>query len=213
MAKNIPAETRAPEDERRAPQQDRSKQRVTRILDAAAQLFTEAGYEATTTEAIAARAETSIGSIYQFFPNKRAVFDAVAERYFDEARQLYDALSATQGDDAPLDVLVGQAVDGFLALQAHAGFQAIWRNWLSSPEVFATGVRVNQELAKRTEAVLARRAKGVPPRRRPLVATMIVEVMSAVLLVSARKDEDPEEVAAEAKTILERYLAPYVSPK
>ena len=93
------------------------------------------------------------------------------------------------------------------------GFQAIWRNWLASPELFATGVRVNQELAKRTEAVLARRAKGVPPKKRPLVATMIIEVMSAVLLMSARNELDLAEVAAEAKTLLLRYIAPYVKAR
>ena len=194
---------------RRQPRQDRSRQRVERILDAAAAIFTETGYEAATTEAIAARAGTSIGSLYQFFPNKRALFGAIAARYFETTRVLFEALSAEYAQKAPLEELIDRSVDAFMGLQADPGFRAIWNNWQVSPEIFTAGDRVNRELAKRTEAILARRAAGVPPRRRPLVATMVIEVMSAILRVSARGEEKTAEVAAEAKTLLKRYLGPY----
>jgi AcrR family transcriptional regulator len=197
------------EEARRLPRQERSKQRVERILDAAASIFTEVGYEAATTEAIAARAETSIGSLYQFYPNKRAIFGAIAERYFETTRVLFEALSTEHAESTPLDELIDRSVDAFMGLQADVGFRAIWNNWQVSPEIFAAGDLVNRELAKRTEAILTRRAPGVAPRRRPLVATMIIEVISAILRISARNEEKTEDVAAEAKTILKRYLAPY----
>jgi AcrR family transcriptional regulator len=200
-----------PEDVRRLPRQDRSRERARRILDAAATLFTEHGYEATTTEAIAAKADTSIGSIYQFYPNKRAIFDAIAARYFGETRELFDALEATYRQSAPLEELLGNTVYAFMALQKNASFQAIWKNWLASPEIFTTVDAVNRDLAKRTEAILALRAKGVPPRRRLLVARMIIEVMGAILRVSATHPEDAKEIAEEAKTLLVRYLLPYES--
>src|SRR6202011_4219225 len=75
---------------RRVPTQDRSRQRVERILDAAARTFAEVGFEAATTETIAERAGTSIGSVYQFFPNKKALYDAIASRYLDRTRRLFD---------------------------------------------------------------------------------------------------------------------------
>jgi AcrR family transcriptional regulator len=53
---------------RRAPRRVRGQQRGNIILDAAEQLFAEAGYEAATTNEIAARASTSIGSLYQSAP-------------------------------------------------------------------------------------------------------------------------------------------------
>ena len=74
--------------------QARSKERAERILDAAAHVFAEAGFDAATTEAIAERAETSIGSVYQFFPNKDALFDAIASRYFERSRALFERLMA-----------------------------------------------------------------------------------------------------------------------
>jgi AcrR family transcriptional regulator len=74
---------------RRLPIQARSRERVARILDAAAFEFAEQGVEASTIEAIAARAETSVGSIYQFYPDKRALYEAVGDKYLEEVRALF----------------------------------------------------------------------------------------------------------------------------
>src|SRR5689334_114565 len=84
-----------PEDAgRRVPTQERAKKRVERILDAAAFVFAEQGYEAATMEDIAARAETSIGSIYQFFPNKLSLFTALTRHYHEKVRVFLDLLLA-----------------------------------------------------------------------------------------------------------------------
>lgn len=66
---------------RRKPQQARGQRRVNTILDAASEVFSELGYEAATTNIIAIRANTSIGSLYQFFPNKEAILHALTTRY------------------------------------------------------------------------------------------------------------------------------------
>src|SRR2546428_9484541 len=77
---------------RRFPQQQRSRTRVDRILAAAAHEFATVGYDAASTNAIAARARTSVGSLYQFFPNKEALFDALVQRYRREAAHLFEEL-------------------------------------------------------------------------------------------------------------------------
>ncbi|HSX95837.1 MAG TPA: helix-turn-helix domain-containing protein, partial [Streptomyces sp.] len=68
---------------RRAPVQRRSAERLTRILDACADLLDEVGYDALSTRAVALRAGVPIGSVYRFFGNKRAMADALAERNLD----------------------------------------------------------------------------------------------------------------------------------
>src|SRR3954453_21743788 len=68
---------------RRRPVQERSAARVQRMLDAAAALLDEVGYDATTTSLIASRAGVSVGSLYQFFPDRRAVLQALAVRSFE----------------------------------------------------------------------------------------------------------------------------------
>ncbi|AYN42139.1 TetR/AcrR family transcriptional regulator [Streptomyces dangxiongensis] len=65
---------------RRAPVQRRSAERLTRILDACAELLDEVGYDALSTRAVAQRAGVPIGSVYRFFGNKRQMADALAQR-------------------------------------------------------------------------------------------------------------------------------------
>ena len=72
-----PAEADAP----RAPQQDRGQRRVDEILDSAEAVIAEQGWEGATTQAIAARAGASMGSLYQFFPPKDAILLALSQRY------------------------------------------------------------------------------------------------------------------------------------
>jgi len=58
---------------RRQPKQHHAKETRQRVLDAAAQVFAERGYSAGTTNRMAEHAELSIGSLYQYFPNKDAI--------------------------------------------------------------------------------------------------------------------------------------------
>jgi AcrR family transcriptional regulator len=73
---------------RRKPVQERSAARVQRMLDAAAELLDEVGYDETTTSLIATRAGVSVGSLYQFFPDRTAVLTALAHRSFGRFSQL-----------------------------------------------------------------------------------------------------------------------------
>lgn len=70
---------------RKRPRQERSRALVARVLDEATRLFSERGYHATTTNHVAEAAGVSIGSLYQYFPNKDALVVAVAERHLDAA--------------------------------------------------------------------------------------------------------------------------------
>jgi AcrR family transcriptional regulator len=76
MMKRVPHATSL----RRAPVQRRSAERLTRILDACADLLDEVGYDALSTRAVALRAGVPIGSVYRFFGNKRQMVDALAQR-------------------------------------------------------------------------------------------------------------------------------------
>ncbi|QES05282.1 TetR/AcrR family transcriptional regulator [Streptomyces venezuelae] len=94
---------------RRTPVQQRSAERLARILDACAGLLDESGYEQLSTRAVAARAGVPIGSVYRFFGNKRAMVAALAHRNLDEyARRISDRLAS-----APLLDAYG-AIDGVL---------------------------------------------------------------------------------------------------
>ena len=70
---------------RKRPRQQRSRELVAGILDEAARLFESLGYHDTTTNHVADAAGISIGSLYQYFPNKDALLVGLAERHLDEA--------------------------------------------------------------------------------------------------------------------------------
>ena len=74
-------------ERRKRPVQGRSRATVGYVLESAAQLFSESGYEGTTTNQVAERAGVSIGSVYQYFPSKEALLVALAERHLEEARE------------------------------------------------------------------------------------------------------------------------------
>ena len=67
-----------------APQQDRSSRRLAGFLDAAAELFVEVGYEAATMTAIAERSDSSIGALYNYFPDKQAIALTLLNQYSQE---------------------------------------------------------------------------------------------------------------------------------
>jgi AcrR family transcriptional regulator len=63
--------------------QQRSAKRVEQMLEACAALIDELGYDGVTTTLIAERAGVAVGSLYQFFPDKRAVVQALTKRHLD----------------------------------------------------------------------------------------------------------------------------------
>jgi len=198
-------------DSRRVPSQDRSRKRALRILDAAAAIFAEAGYEAATTEAIAKAAGTSIGSVYQFFPNKHAIFDAIASRHLERARALFDELVGPRALELSWEDLLGRAIDAFASMdRADPDFRAVWTNWDVAGQFLVAGQAMNREFARRIETVLAAQAKGLGKARRPIVATMIVETITAMLFYAVRKDAVAgDAIIEETKVLLIRYLRPY----
>jgi AcrR family transcriptional regulator len=67
-----------------APQQDRSTRRLAGFLDAAAELFVEAGFEGATMTAIAERSGSSIGALYNYFPDKQSIAFTLVSQYAQE---------------------------------------------------------------------------------------------------------------------------------
>ncbi len=86
---------------RKRPSQQRSQYTYDAVLDAATQLFERAGYAGTTTNHIAERAGVSIGSLYQYFPNKDAILYGLGERHVREIITVMSALSERMKEAAP----------------------------------------------------------------------------------------------------------------
>jgi AcrR family transcriptional regulator len=98
---------------RRQPAQQRSRERLDRILEIAQQLIAEKGSEHVKMSEIAELAVISIGSLYQYFPDKRAIIRTLAELYATESRRcVREALDAVQ-DNAQLLGAFASLVDQY----------------------------------------------------------------------------------------------------
>ena len=69
---------------RKRPRQQRSKDTVDTILAATTRVLKQVGFDGLTTNAVAERAGVSIGSLYQYFPNKEALVLALIDRHSEE---------------------------------------------------------------------------------------------------------------------------------
>ncbi|MFJ6392410.1 TetR/AcrR family transcriptional regulator [Streptomyces sp. NPDC091972] len=98
---------------RRTPRQVRAELTRDRVLTAAAHVFAEHGYAAGTTNRIAERARVSIGSLYQYFPNKDAILAELMVRHIDRGRWTQaDQLDLSAGSlQATVRALVRDAID------------------------------------------------------------------------------------------------------
>jgi AcrR family transcriptional regulator len=167
---------------RRVPTQRRSQERLARIARAAGELCAEVGAEAVTMEAISARAETSIGSLYQFFPNKDALLHAVAERYVADLIALLDAADRSDVADLPLEALVDALLEPFVAFhRAHPGYFTILFAPQGSAALRGLRGRLRSRLAQRVERLFEARAPHLAPSKRRRLALTAVEAARALM--------------------------------
>lgn len=101
---------------RKAPRQSRSQATVTAILDATARILLERGFAAASTNAVAERAGVSVGSLYQYFPNKAALIAALHARHGEQMMAVIQR-ALTQAMDATLDDALGGLVEA--TVEAH----------------------------------------------------------------------------------------------
>lgn len=155
---------------RRIPRQQRGERRVAELLDAAAFVIAETGYEAATMSGIAERAGASIGSLYQFFPNKESVAQALRIRY---SRQ-FDALCGSLFREARtvnLDGLVRHLITMMISFaDGHPAFLAL----MDAPASTRTPAAIRRAIRGRfAQMFLA---------RRPRMSRMKADQLAAVTL-------------------------------
>ncbi len=206
-AKPRPARPPKP-DLRRVPTQERSRARLERILDIADTVFAEVGYDAGTMEEIAARAESSIGSLYQFFPNKKAIFAALQARYLERAQRLFEDLLKEEALARPWHELLDEVIEAFWRFHCDLpGFRAVWVHQSITAEMLDAGDKLNQIMAARAADILGAFAPQLTPSRRGVVASTLVETVSALLFVAVRrKDSEAKRLVAETKVMARAYL-------
>jgi AcrR family transcriptional regulator len=193
---------------RREPRQERGRRRIDALLDAADALFGEVGYEAATTNAIARRAGASVGSLYQFFPDKEAILRALAARYREQLRAVHDAVLNAETARLPWPALYDRIVDALADFHAaHPGFRPLFHGSTTSAELARAAAELDAECVRRADAMMAAGLPDLDPERRRLYAVLNVEVLKALLRVAESGDRAwRARVIAEAKRMLHAYM-------
>jgi AcrR family transcriptional regulator len=197
-----------PKPLRRQPTQRRSARRVERMLDACAELLDEIGYESLSTTRIAGRAGVAIGSVYQFFPDKRAITQELTRRNVEQfvsrvGRRFMeeDYTGWWEAVDAIIDEYVDmhRTVPGFKSL--HFG-DAVDLNLLDSDS------DNNAVIAGRLRGLLLSEYGLADSHELDVAVLVAVEAGDAVLKLAFRHDPDgsPEIVDA-AKQLVRGFLA------
>lgn len=151
---------------RRRPVQERSRARLETVFDATAELLDELGPEAVTTALIAERADVSIGWLYDFFPNRESVFDAVMERSIECVTPLVDRVHAERAG-RPWDEVLCAVVDALFAFyRSDPGFRILWFSRFQSAQMVAANVKHDIDDARFAIARLKKNGlvlRGVDP--------------------------------------------------
>ncbi|MEU1982821.1 TetR/AcrR family transcriptional regulator [Nocardia sp. NPDC019395] len=147
---------------RKTPRQQRSEFTFGAILDAAARLFQQHGYTATTTNKVAELAGVSIGTLYHYVPNKDALLYALAERHLRHAGEsLLAETAALRADRPPLDETVHRLIG--VVVRFHRAQPRMHRLLFDQAPRTAEGVRQLRQLEQRLAEEVAYHLRRLAP--------------------------------------------------
>jgi AcrR family transcriptional regulator len=203
---------------RKQPRQERSRQTVAAILGAAAQVFERRGYAAGTTDAIAERAGVSVGSVYQYFPNKDAILVALVERHVEEGFAMVSRLlREAREEPVEIDALLRRFVDAMIAL--HDREPRLHRVLFEEIPLPAS---LRRRLERREEAIADEVAEliverlGLAVRDPSLAAYMLVHSVEGLVhdfVLRPPRDLEAGAFAGELVCMLRGYLEAAAEPQ
>ena len=188
---------------RRRPRQTRSKATVDTILEATARVLIAEGFDGLTTTAVAEAAGVSIGSLYQYFPDKEALVAEIRRRYEHGFRERLIAL-VRELNDLPLDEAIARCVRALIEIHLE---DTGLHNAISADGIGDTDRRLMHQLAA---GWLESRRDDVRRPDRALAAAVALD--AAESLIHGMALRDPERLAdaafaGEVTDLLVRYLA------
>lgn len=193
----------------REPTRKRGHERVAALLNAAASCFVEKGYDAVTLTEIAARAGASIGSLYQFFPSREALVQALLAEYTEA---LYARLATLVAQAGTWDIdQLGTQLIGFLVLfrRRYPAF-AVLAESASLPASHGTTIR--KRLRAELQAILRQKSPSMPLVTLQAATIVVQQLMKAALAINAEPGlPDRKNALAQLERALQLYLRSILS--
>lgn len=174
------------------------------LLRAASSVIAEVGYAPATMSAIAERSNSSIGSLYQFFPNKESVVEALRAEYVKELEKLWESLAA-EARSLTVEQLVSRLIHSQVEFaEGHAAFLALFE---APPTV--NSPRRRGIIRGRIARVILKRNPGLPRSEALRTAGVMQQIVKGLLALYARADRtERDAIVGEFEALLTGYLAP-----
>ena len=185
------------------------------LLRAAEEVFAKVGYDRATTNAIASRASVSPGTLYQFFPNKEALAEALAMRYASDLEAVHEWVFQGRIATVPLADLIDATVNPFLEFHRRApAFEALFLAAAVSPELAGRIQVLHDTVSSRIVALFEQRLPAAKREDLQWAAETAVAILRGLLPLIARlKGAGRSRAIRELKTVLTRYLDPVLAPR
>jgi AcrR family transcriptional regulator len=194
---------------RKTPKQFRAQETQQRFVDAAARVFARHGYSAGTTNRIAAEAGASVGSLYQYFPNKDAILVALVRQHVADGTALLGAKLASSGE-LPLRERLGVFVEAVLA--NHTGnarlHQVLFEEAPRPPELLEELHAMEAATITAAEAMI-RADDAIDVNDSAMAARLVVTAIESLIhryISSQHANLDLDTFRDELVTMLTRYL-------
>jgi AcrR family transcriptional regulator len=190
---------------RKRPRQARAVATTDAILDAAAHLLGERGWQGLTTNGVAEAAGVSIGSLYQYFPNKLALIEAVRQRHFND---ILAVLHSASDSKVPRARRIAALVEGMIAIHNRYpdAFRVLLEECPLGEEARRTHDFFAREWRKRYEAVFALNARRTPDPAGIGASLLAAAIAGAVHEAARRGTLDAPVVRQELLTMVQAYL-------
>jgi AcrR family transcriptional regulator len=197
---------------RRQPKQQRGKERVEKILDAAATVFDEVGYEAATTHLIAAKAGTAIGSLYQFFPDKAAIFNAMELRHIERVKLMWVQANTPDIVQLPLRQMIHTIAAAVADLFEQPVSRVVFVQFYTARQIFQSiDESMTQEAINFMASLLSQRNSALSEAQCSLLAEVCVHSSNAVMLAALRSpDPHRQQLSEQIEDLLVSYLEPHM---
>ncbi len=193
---------------RKSPVQARSAASVDAILDATIQVLLRMGKERLTTTRVALRAGVSVGTLYQYFPNKSALLQAVLKRHLNEITEVLERVCREQKGNT-LQSMATALINAFLEAKMRDAKTSVALYSVSSD---VDGAKIAHQMGVRcNNAILEMLASAREPLTKDpqLVASMLVGAMTGVsrrLLESRAPEKEFDSLRQELVFFVSTYL-------
>lgn len=180
---------------------------VERVLDVTDSLLAAGNFESISTTRIAEEAGVSVGALYQYFPDREAIVNAVAVRHIEDSEELMAEAIKSAGPELLADP-AGAFVDLFAdRYRAEPGYRAIWFGSRLTDALRETDRHGKEVLAEGVRSVLTATGRVTEPARLVPASRVAATACDALLQEAFRRDPEGDPTTLEeAKELLRGYL-------